>query len=154
MLSNSSNNCNIMVPIQFYVWLVEQEINRGVLNLGFWFFLCEVADAQSSFLLRLLWKTKKGLCPGNVEWFLIELGSTFWCLKWVLLIFKDNFLPLNFFCRQTQPVTVNPVRRRSSSRMSMVRKANSFMFAFLWISVELESNISSLQLNEQWKRWV
>lgn len=61
-----------------------------------------------------------------------------------LAIVKNNFLPLNFFRRQTQPVTVNPVRRRSSSRMSMVRKANS-LFAFLWISIDFESNISSLQ---------
>lgn len=62
-----------------------------------------------------------------------------------LAIVKNNFLSLNSFCRQTQPVTVNPVRRRSSSRMSMVRKANRFKFAFLWTSVDFESNITSLQ---------
>lgn len=54
-----------------------------------------------------------------------------------LAIVKNNFLPLNFFRRQTQPVTVNPVRRRSSSRMSMVRKANSLCLHFYGFQLTL-----------------
>lgn len=56
---------------------------------------------------------------------LAGVGSVHVCAC-VLALLKDLL-----FCRQTQTVPVNPIRRRSSSRMSLVRKKEDFFF-FNW----------------------
>ena len=42
---------------------------------------------------------------------------------------------MSYFYRQTQTVIVNPIRRRSSSRMSLVRKKESYNCLCLFSAV-------------------
>ena len=64
-----------------------------------------------------------------ILYFLISMSRKSVCIWARVYVFLQD---MSYFYRQTQTVIVNPVRRRSSSRMSLVRKKENYNCLFLF----------------------